>query len=233
MAQEPRTAFARTASREIPMLNSVIPKRAAFFDLLAAHTDRLMAGASATLRLISGLGQPNAATEALIDEVRHNERSADGIKADLIRLLHDSFTTPINRDQLHTLAVDLDRVLDGFEHVANAVSAYRIEQATAEACAMASYCADACMHLNRAVVALAERNRRQETVDLCQKIERIESRSDKLRRKAIRKLFEEEGDDHAVWRAVKMLELYSLLESVIDSCTGAAKTIEEILIENA
>ena len=98
---------------------------------------------------------------------------------------------------------------------------------------MASFCADACMRLNRAVVALADKGRGQETVDLCQEIERIESKADKLRRKAVRKLFEDEGDDDAVWRAIKMQELYSLLETVIDSCKRAAKTIEEILIENA
>ena len=215
------------------MFKNVMPKRSAYFDLLASHTDRLMAGANATLRLITGLGQPNASTEALIDEVHQYERSGDKIKADLVRLLHESFTTPINRDQLHTLAVDLDRVLDELQHVANAVGSYHIGEATAEARAMASFCADASMRLNRAVVALADKGRGQETVGLCQEIERIESKADKLRQKAVRKLFEDEGDDDAVWRAIKMQELYSLLDTVIDSCKRAAKTIEEILIENA
>jgi uncharacterized protein len=215
------------------MFSNVMPKRSAYFDLLASHTDRLMAGANATLRLLTGLGQPNASTAALIDEVKQYEQSADKIKADLIRLLYESFTTPINRDQLHTLALDLDRVLDELQHVANAVGSYRIDDATAEARAMASFCADACMRLNRAVVALAGRGRGKETIDLCQEVEHIDSKADKVRQKAVRKLFEDEGDDDALWRAIKMLELYSLLNTVIDSCKRAAKTIEEILIENA
>ena len=82
-------------------------------------------------------------------------------------------------------------------------------------------------------VALADRTRGPKAVDLCPKIERIDSRSDKLRRKAIQRLFEDEGDDDALWRAIRMLELYSLLESAIGSRTRAARTIEEILIENA
>jgi len=215
------------------MFSNVMPKRSAYFDLLASHTDRLMAGANATLRLITGLGQPNAPTAELIEEVHQIERSGDRIEAELIRLLYQSFTTPINRDQLHTLVRDLDRVLDELQHVANAVGSYRIDDATAEARAMASFCADACVRLNRAVIALADRGRGKETVGLCQEIERIESKSDKLRQKAVRKLFEDEGDDAAVWRAIKMLELYSLLEAVIDAAKRAAKTIEEILIENA
>ncbi len=215
------------------MLNNVMPKRGVFFELLASHTQRVVSGANATLRLISSLGQPNANTATLIEEIHAYEQSADAIKADVIRLLYESFTTPINRDQLHTLTLDLDRVLDGLQHVANAIGAFRIDEATAEARAMASLCAEACMRLNRAVIALADRDRSQETVDLCQEIDRLESKADKLRQKAIRKIFEEEGDDDAVWHAIRMKELYTLLEIVIDSCKRAGKTIEEILIENA
>lgn len=215
------------------MFSNVLPKRNLYFDLLASHSDRIVAGANATLRLITGLGQSSAASAGLIEEVFANEASADKIKADLIKMLFESFTTPINRDQLLALTRDLDRVLDDLLHVANAISAYHIGEATAEARAMASLSADACMRLNRAVVSLADKRRDQETIDLCSKIDKIEAEAGKLQRKAIKKLFEDEGDDDAVWRAIKMRELYSLLETVLDSCKRAAKTIEEILIENA
>ena len=35
-----------------------------------------------------------------------------------------------------------------------------------------------------------------------------------------------------IWWAMKMREFYSLQEDVLDRCEDAAKTIEEILIEN-
>ena len=215
------------------MLTNVMPKRGAFFDLLAAHADRLVAGANATLRLISGLGQHNTLTADLIEEVYANETSADQIKADFIRLLYESFTTPINRDQMHTLILDLDRVQDDLQHVANAIASYKIGEATAEARAMASLSADASMLLNRAVVALGRTGRDQQTMELGRKIDRLDADAGKLLEKAIRKMFKDEGDDAAVWRAIKMRELYSLLETVLDSCKRAAKTIEEILLENS
>ena len=40
-----------------------------------------------------------------------------------------------------------------------------------------------------------------------------------------------EGES-SIWRALKMREFYSLQENVLDRCEDAAKTIEEILIEN-
>lgn len=212
------------------MFSSLMPQRREFFDLLAAHSDRVVAGANATLRLVNGLGGSGEEIETLVKEVDLNERSADQIKADIIVLLHKSFTTPINRDQIHTLIIDLDNVLDTLQDVANAVAMYHIKDSTPEAREMASLSADACMRLNRAVITLSDKKRSQETIDLCKEIDQIESRADKVLSKAIAKLFQDGGD---VWVAMKMREFYFLQEAVLDYCEEAAKTIEEILIENS
>ena len=212
------------------MFKALMPQRREFFDLLAAHSDRVVAAANAGLRLIQALGTHNADTDTLVKEVAHNENSADSIKTDLITLLHKSFTTPINRDQIHTLTIDLDRVLHALRHVANAIEMYNITDSTSEMRELASLAADACLRLNRAVIALGESERSKETMDLCKAIDQIESTGDKIMRKAITKLFKEGGD---VWAAMKLKEFYVLQEAVIDYCEDAAKTIEEILIENS
>jgi predicted phosphate transport protein (TIGR00153 family) len=212
------------------MFSNLMPQRREFFDLLAAHSDRVVAGANATLRLVNGLGGNQEEVSALVQEVNLNEQSADKIKADLITLLHKSFTTPINRDQIHTLTLDLDNVLDTLQDVANAVSMYNIRDSTTESREMAALSSDACMRLNRAVIALADKKRTKETIDLCKEIDQIESKADKVLKKAITKLFQDGGD---VWLAMKMREFYYLQEKVLDYCEEAAKTIEEIIIENS
>lgn len=216
------------------MLNNVMPQRATFFELLGAHTDRLVAGANSTLRLISGLGNQGNDTAALIEEVNANEASADRIKDDFIRLLYESFTTPINREQLHTLILDLDRILDTLQSVANAVNTYHIEKSTTEARTMASLAADACLRLNRAVITLADRSREQESlIEFCREVDKIEAMADEAMRRAVTRLFEKEGDEAAAWHALKMRGFYFTQEDVLRGCKRAAKTIEEILIENA
>ncbi len=212
------------------MFSNLMPQRREFYDLLAAHSDRVVAGANATLRLVNALGGNSEEVDTLVKEVNLNEQSADKIKADMITLLHKSFTTPINRDQIHTLTLDLDEVLDTLQDVANAVGMYNITDSTSEAREMASLGADACMRLNRAVIALADKTRSQETIDLCKAIDQIETKADKVLKKAITKLFRDGGD---VWAAMKLKEFYVLQEAVIDHCEEAAKTIEEILIDNS
>lgn len=212
------------------MFSSLMPQRREFYELLAAHSDRVVAGANAVLRLMNGLGQGTEDIPVLVAEVNLNEQAGDKIKYELIQLLHRSFTTPINRDQIHTLTVELDLVLNAIQDVANAVGMYNIKESTTAAREMAALAADACMRLNRAVIALPDKTHQKETVDLCKEIDAIESQADRVQRKAITGLF---GGEVNVWNALKMREFYALQEEVLDRCENAAKTIEEILIENS
>lgn len=212
------------------MFSNLMPQRREFYDLLTSHTDRLMAAANAVLRLVNALGTESSETGELVKEVGLYEQSADKIKADLIALLHKSFITPISRDDIHTLITELDKVLGALQDVANAVGMYHIADSTPEAREMASLGADACQRLNRAVIALSDKDRRKDALTFCQEVDAIESKADKVFKKAITRLFQGEGD---IWAAMKLKEFYFLLESVLDYCEEASKTIEGILIENA
>ena len=212
------------------MFSSLMPQRKEFFELLAAHSEQVVAGANATLRLINGLGDGSSNLAALVEEVNQCEHKGDEIKNKVIERLHKSFTTPINRDQIHSLVSDLDMTLNVLQSVANAVGMYSIKQSTVEAREMAALSADACMRLNRAVAALGDKNRSAETLNLCKEVEEIESKADKVQHKAITALFQEGAN---VWQTMKMREFYALQEDVLDCCQEAAKMIEEILIENS
>jgi hypothetical protein len=207
-----------------------MPQRKEFFELLAAHSQQVVAGANATLRLVNGLGDAGTNLAALVAEVNEHEHNGDQIKNKVIERLHQSFTTPINRDQIHSLISDLDMTLNVLQSVANAVGMYSIKQSTVEARELASLSADACMRLNRAVAALGDKARGAETLNLCKEVEEIESKADKVQHKAITALFQEGAN---VWQTMKMREFYSLQEAVLDRCQEAAKMIEEILIENS
>jgi uncharacterized protein len=214
------------------MFSSLMPNRNEFFELLAAHSDLVVAGSNAALRLVNGLGQGSEDIPALAAEVNFNEKAADKIKAELIGLLHKSFTTPINRDQIHTLTIELDLVLNALKEVANSVNMYNITESTAEARELASLGADACLRLHRGVGGLGskDKSRKAETLSVCSEIDILESKADAIERKAIGKLFD---GSHSIWTAIKMREFYTLQENVLNRCEDAAKTIEEILIENS
>jgi uncharacterized protein Yka (UPF0111/DUF47 family) len=132
----------------------MLPKRTQFFELLEAHSERVLAGANSMLRLINDLGVSGQEVAALIQEVNMNEASADQIKADLLLMLHKSFVTPLNRDQVYELTLDIDRIMNAVQDVAQAVGIYHIHEANAESRELASMAVDACSRLTRAIAAL-------------------------------------------------------------------------------
>ena len=59
---------------------------------------------------------------------------------------------------------------------------------------------------------------------------RSNRKADKVLKKAVTRLF---ADDSQMWNAIRMREFYFLQEHVLDYCQEAARTVEEILIENS
>ena len=109
------------------MFSSMMPTRNDFFEALSAHAERTAAAAAAALRLMNGVGTMSKDdTAELIKEVDFNERSADELKDKFISMLHESFITPFNRDQMHTLVREMDKVADAIQDAANAVTMFNI-----------------------------------------------------------------------------------------------------------
>ena len=214
------------------MRRNVMHKRREYFNLLAAHADRLVAGANATMRLITDLGTQPEQDARLIEEVNVNETSADAIKATLISMLFSSFATPISRDLLYTLVSDVDSVLDMLQGIANNVTTYSISGSTPAARAMASLATEACQHVKLAVLALAHRNGGTKALQECSAIDVAAARATAAMREAVTQLFTQEGDDQAALHAIKMRHFHFRQAKVLRRCRRVARTIEEILLEN-
>jgi len=213
--------------------DAILPKRDFFFNIVISHTDRVVAAANAAQRLIAEMGKPDQDVTALVEEVCTNESSADDIKSELIKVLFAAFVTPVNRDQVHTLVLDLDRVADDLKHLALGVEMYNVTTSTPPAREMAALAIEVTMRLNRGVIAMNSKDRATDVPRLCQEIEALEEKGAEVMQQAITALFAKEGDEEAAWTALKMRNLYAQQEKVLDSAKRAAHTLEELLLENA
>jgi uncharacterized protein Yka (UPF0111/DUF47 family) len=179
------------------------------------------------------MGKPDQDVTAMVEEVCTNESSADDIKAELIKVLFAAFVTPVNRDQVHTLVLDVDRVADDLKHLALGVEMYNITTSTAPARELAALAIEATMRLNRGVIAMNSKDRATDVPRLCHEIEALEEKGAEIMQQGITALFAKEGDEEAAWTALKMRDLYVQQEKVLDSAKRAAHTLEELLLENA
>ena len=208
------------------MFNKLLPREGRFFDLFNAHAAQIVEG-SRSLSLLIANPEASAAHADAIDTA---ERNADKITHETIALLHKTFITPIDRDQIHQLINNMDDVLDLIQDTAESMVLYDIRRTTREAQQLAEICQMTCDRLKTAVGMLGDLRQPDAILKTCEEIDRLESDADRVMRSAMSRLFREESD---VKQLIKLRSIYELLELITDRCEDAANIIEGIVLEHS
>jgi predicted phosphate transport protein (TIGR00153 family) len=208
------------------MFGRLLPKEGRFFDLFNAHAAQIVRAAH-ELKALTEHYEDREQHMRLIDDAEH---AADRITAETIRLLHKTFITPLDRDEIHKLITTMDDILDLMEDVATAISLYDLRESTAEMSQLAHICTATSERVQQAVMLLADMKRASEILKICEEIDRLESDADRVLRSAMSKLFREEDN---VKTLIKLKAIYELLETITDKCEDVANIIEGIVLENA
>src|ERR1700744_4518508 len=162
--------------------------------------------------------------------VQKAEKAADKLTHETIDLLHKTFITPLDRDEMHKLITTMDDILDLMEDVATAISLYDVQMVTSEASQLAHICTAASEHVQFAVSLLSDMKQASQILKACEEIDRLESEADRVLRAGISKLFREEDN---VKTLIKLKAVYELLETITDKCEDVANILEGIVLENA
>jgi uncharacterized protein len=147
-----------------------------------------------------------------------------------IQLLHQTFVTPIDRDEIHQLITRMDDILDLMEDVSQSVFLYDIHKIPDEAKRLAEICVACAEKVKAAVQLLDNMANAEQIMKICGEIDRYETDADQVLRSALAKLFRHEPDTREV---IKLKEIYEHLETVTDKCEDVANIIEGIVIENS
>jgi hypothetical protein len=208
------------------MLGRLMPREGKFFDLFNAHAERIVEGA----RELSAMMNRFDDLESHAQRIDGAERAADKITHETITLLHRTFITPFDREQIHGLITAMDDILDLIQDVAESVVLYDVQETTPEAKQLAEICQFSCDRVKQAVALLTNLKDPQAILKSCEEIDRLESDADRVMRGAVSKLFREESD---LKQVMKLRVIYDLLESITDRCEDVANVIEGIVIENS
>jgi predicted phosphate transport protein (TIGR00153 family) len=208
------------------MFGRLMPTEGKFFDLFNQHAALCVKGAQEMVGLMTNFDDLETRTHA----VETIEKQADKITYQCVDLLHKTFITPIDRDDIHKLITRMDDILDMMEDAAQTISLYDLQAVTPEAKRLAELCLACCEKVQQAVGMLHSMDNAQKMVAICEEIDRLESDADHVMRAAMSKLFRDEPD---VRNLIKMKAIYEILETVTDRCEDVANIIEGIIVENA
>jgi uncharacterized protein len=214
------------------LFGKLLPREGNFFELFNQHGDFIVAGARSFMLLLQHYADP-ALREKYGDEVRAAEGQADGITAEVVRLLHKTFITPIDREQIHGLINGMDDILDLLQNATETLSLYDVRAVTEDILRLGDLSAKCCERVQHAVSLLPKISQAEvaeAAIKTCQEIDKLESDADRVMRSAMSRLFREEKD---VRELIKLKAIYELLESISDRCEDVANLIEGVVLENS
>ncbi len=213
------------------LFGRLLPREREYFRLFDAHAAEIVNGARALAALMKGLGEGASDLRELASSIDAIEKRADGITRQTVQLLHRSFVTPLDREEIHKLISAMDDCLDLIQDCAESVSLYDVKRVPAEAALLAEICVGCAERVQQAVAHLANAERNGDTImRLCEEIDRLETDADRVMRSAMSRLFRTERD---AIHLIKMKAIYELLETVTDRCEDVAHILEGIVIDVA
>ena len=212
--------------------SKLLPREGNFFELFNQHADRTAEGSRAFMAMIQNYNDIPL-REKYAAEVDVAERAADKVTAEVHRLLHRTFITPIDREQIHSLINSMDDICDLLQDTSEVMSLYDVQRMSDDVLRLGEISVRCCERVQH-VVSLLPRLKDADVADAalktCEEIDRLESDADRVMRSAMSRLFREEEDTREL---IKLKAIYEHLETISDRCEDVANLIEGIVLENS
>jgi predicted phosphate transport protein (TIGR00153 family) len=205
---------------------SLIPKDEKFFDILEEAADNIHKAAVAFHDLASNWSP----TSPQFQHIRDLEHEGDRMTHELIDKLNRTFITPIDREDIHALASEIDDVIDVIQAITDRMQLYRIDKSSPFLIKMAEVVVKSTDAVGKAVKSLRDLSHTRRTLDFCIETNRLENEGDALLKEALGDLFSNPKD---VLEVMKWKEIYEQTEFATDKCEDIANVIEGIVVKNA
>jgi len=201
-----------------------LPREERFY---ALFLDQVQLISESVTLLLNGLRAGNSTMEEAADRITGLEQKADSVLHEIFQRLGQTFITPIDAEDIHSLATRLDDVIDGVEDLAHRLVAYQIEPIPPIAIDVVGDIGSCVQALDSAFHALQSDGN---VIQSCIEVSRIEEEVDVKIRRAVRDLFRTEKDAIQI---IKLKEIYDLMEATTDSCEDVSVALQNVIIKNS
>ncbi len=201
------------------------PKEIDFFEIFDKTSLNITKAASSLVDLMESFDN----IEARAKDIHEIEQDSDMLTHDIMKKLNKTFITPIDREDLYSLASRMDDVIDLIWAVADRIAVFKVKEPMPEAIVMAKDILTTAEVMHKAVRKLKEKNYAH-VQEYCIEINRLENRVDRGFRDALGKLFDDVKDPILI---IKWKEIYEHLEDASDRCEDVANVLEAIVLKYA
>ena len=202
----------------------LLPRQEEFFDLFVEVATRNKEAAKRLRELFEATPDRRAVHVQAIKQLEHE---ADQVTHEVVNRLDRTFITPLDREDIHQLASDLDDVMDVIDGTARRAQIFHLGPAPQGVKQLLEV-------IERMVAVLAEAVARlkkgDDVMKYCIEAKQLEEEGDAIYHEALGRMFETERDALEV---IKWKEIYDNLERTLDDSEDVANDLESITLKHA
>jgi predicted phosphate transport protein (TIGR00153 family) len=162
-------------------------------------------------------------------EIEKLEHKGDQITHDIYKQLNSSFITPIDPEEISSLASALDEVLDYIDGATEKMYYYNIGATDAHMIELAKIIHMSTTELEGAVKGIRSIKDPRYIEERCIEVNRLENLADDVLAHAVTELFK---TDDAI-TIIKLKDIYEHLETATDYCEDVANVLSDIAIRHS
>jgi predicted phosphate transport protein (TIGR00153 family) len=199
------------------------PVDSTFYDLFAEAAQHLVVGAELLAEMLADGSDP----ADVAGRMRAAEHAADETTHSIVRRVNSTFVTPIDREDIYSLASGLDDVMDMMDEVVDMILLYEVKLLPPELSNQVEVL-QRCAELT--AQAMPNLRSMQSLEEYWIEINRLENAGDKNHRRILAELF---SGEYKAMEVLKLKDIVESLEGAIDAFEKVANIVEQIAVKES
>jgi len=211
------------------ILSKLTPKEPKFFSLLKNMSNVIVDVADLLNEFVNNYKHETAAD--YYHKIKDKEHEGDKLSNRIFNELNTTFITPFDREDINSLALRLDDVIDRINSSAKHILLYNPKSLPEDMRRLTKIICECALSINKAMNELNTLKRNAVNIKkYCQELRNHEHNADEVYENFLINLFEKEKDSIEL---IKLKEIMSEFEIVTDVAESVGKIIKTIIVKYA
>ncbi len=211
------------------MIKALLPKEDKFHEILARDTANL----EKAVKIFAEIARTSNFEERRVKvlQLKAVEHDGDLITREVFDALNQSFITPFDRDDIQSIAIDLDDILDYLEGAAQYLVLFELHESPDALRQFADILVKMVQEIDTATSLMWDLANEKQVRETVVKVSELENQADLLHNTVVADLFKATGRNPV--EIMKWREVYSSLEEAADACRDYSNILANVVVKYA